>query len=129
MLCYCSSQKPYDVCCSPLVSGVMNARTAEELMRSRYTAFVLANIDYLMNSHHISTRPIKDKKAMLKWTKSVSWLALQIVSTKAGSSSDTEGWVEFKASYLENGQPQCIHENSYFVKEKGLWYYKSGVHQ
>lgn len=129
MLCYCQSQKTFDHCCAPIHKGERVAATAEELMRSRYSAFVVADINYLMRSHHVSTRPVNDKKEMLRWTKSVQWMGLQIVSKSAGQASDTEGHVEFRASYLEQGQPQCIYENSYFVKEKGLWYYKSGVHR
>jgi SEC-C motif-containing protein len=104
------------------------AKTAEQLMRSRYTAFVLADINYLLNSHHPKTRPTKERKQILKWAKSVHWMGLHIVSKKAGSESDSEGWVEFKASYIEDNFPGCIHENSYFVKENGKWFYKSGVH-
>ena len=129
MLCHCKSTKVYALCCRPIILGQIPARTAEELMRSRYSAYCIADVDYLMQSHHTSTRPIKDKSSILRWTKSVSWLGLQIISKKAGGPTDNEGWVEFKATYLENGLLQCIHEHSYFVKEKGLWYYQSGVHQ
>lgn len=128
MMCPCQSQKSFQHCCAPIHMGDAVAYTAEQLMRSRYSAFVLADIDYLMSSHHFSTRPIKDKKGMLKWTKSVQWMGLSIISFKAGGAMDSEGWVEFKATYMENGRLQCIHENSYFLKEKGLWYYKSGTH-
>ena len=128
MLCYCKSGQLYDRCCGLIITGQMCAPTSEALMRSRYSAFVIADVEYLMRTHHSSTRPVKEKKAILKWTKSVTWMGLQIIRTKAGKSTDDEGWVEFRASYLENGSPQCIHENSYFVKEKGVWYYKSGVH-
>ena len=50
-------------------------------MRSRYSAFVLANGDYLMATHHKSTRPIKEKKAIVKWAKSVQWLKLEILES------------------------------------------------
>ncbi len=128
MLCYCNSQKPYSECCEPLILNKDFALTAEQLMRSRYTAFVLASINYLMNSHHSTTRPTKERKEILKWAKSVQWMGLNIVSKKAGTEFDTEGWVEFKATYMEHNKIECIHENSYFVKEDGKWYYKSGNH-
>jgi len=128
MLCYCNSQKAFSECCEPLISDESSAKTAEQLMRSRYSAFVLASINYLMNSHHPKTRPTKERKAILKWTKSVKWMGLQIITKKAGEESDTEGWVEFKASYMENKKIECIHENSYFVKENDIWFYKSGTH-
>lgn len=98
-------------------------------MRSRYSAFAVADIDYLMKSYHSSTRPVKDKKNILAFAKSAQWLGLQIVSKKAGTEKDQEGWVEFKANYIESAQLQCIHEKSYFVKEQGMWYYMNGVHR
>lgn len=129
MPCYCNSNKEYTACCGPIHKGTQPAITAEALMRSRYSAFVLADINYLMKSHHASTRPIKEKHDILVWTKSVQWLGLQIISKSTGLASDVEGRVEFKASFVENGKPQCIHENSYFVKENGEWFYKSGIHR
>ena len=129
MSCYCNSNKEYNACCGPIHKGTQTALTAEELMRSRYSAFVTADINYLMKSHHASTRPIKEKQDILVWTKSVQWLGLQIISKSTGLTSDMEGRVEFKATFVENGKPHCIHENSYFVKEKGEWFYKSGIHR
>lgn len=98
-------------------------------MRSRYTAYVLADIDYLMASHHPKTRPVKERKNILRWTKSLQWLQLKILDKRAGNINDKEGWVEFKAVFIENGLPQDIHENSYFIKEYGKWYYLSGEHK
>lgn len=129
MFCYCKSEKPFNKCCEPFISGEDNAKTAEQLMRSRYSGFVLASINYLMSTHHASSRPFNERKAILKWTKSVKWIGLEIVNKKAGLENDLEGWVEFKATYIENGKIECIHENSYFVKENGNWFYKSGEHK
>ena len=56
-------------------------------------------------------------------------MKLEVISTRKGNIDDIEGWVEFKAFFMENGVFNNIHENSYFVKEKGIWYYKSGNHQ
>jgi len=128
MLCYCNSKRTYSECCEPIILGKQYAQTAEQLMRSRYSAYVVGNINYLMSSHHPSTRPIKERKSILKWTKSLSWVSLEIVSKQNGQQHDNEGNVEFKALYMENGKLECIHENSYFVKEKNKWHYKSGIH-
>ncbi len=128
MQCYCNPNNQFNQCCHPLLSGKQKAETAEQLMRSRYSAFATANINYLLNTHHKHTRPTKEKKDILKWTKSVKWIRLEIINTQKGTSHDIEGYVEFKAFYEENGKLECIHENSYFVKEDNLWYYKSGTH-
>ena len=55
-LCLCGSGLTYADCCEPIISGKKDATTAQELMRSRYTAFTKANVDYLMRSHSIKTR-------------------------------------------------------------------------
>ena len=90
-------------------------------MRSRYSAFVLANVDYLQKSHHNSSRPSKlEKREILTWTKSVEWIKLEVLN-------NTKNTVEFKAYFRENGSLNFIHENSLFVKENGHWVYKSAL--
>lgn len=128
MTCYCGSPLSYETCCQPIIEGKKPAVTAEELMRSRYSAYVVADINYLMNSHHPQTRPTKERKSILKWTKSVQWQKLEVLKTKAGLAADTEGWVEFKAYFIENGKVNTIHENSYFTRVGGKWSYLSGEH-
>lgn len=128
MQCYCNSGKLYNQCCEPILKGQQQALTAEQLMRSRYSAYVVADINYLMNSHHASTRPTKERKAILKWAKLVNWISLDVIETKAGLANDKEGFVEFKAVFMENDKVECIHENSFFVKENNQWYYKTGKH-
>jgi len=97
-------------------------------MRSRYTAFTQVNIDYLMQSHSVKTRPIKERKSIEKWARSVVWMGLTIIKTQAGEAKEETGYVEFIALYLENGKPQQIHEKSLFQRENGKWVYVSGVH-
>jgi SEC-C motif-containing protein len=78
--CPCGNERSYKNCCGPIIEGKLSAQTAEELMRSRYTAFTLANGDYLMNSHHADTRNPKDQKSIEKWAKSVNWLKLEVLN-------------------------------------------------
>ena len=126
MKCPCSSGNSYNDCCQPFLENKQNAPTALQLMRSRYTAFTQANINYLMKTHHISTRPIKEKSDIENWAKSVKWMGLTIINSDKGQTNDNEGMVEFKALFMENGQLQAIHEKSLFRKEKGIWHYVSG---
>jgi len=121
--CSCGREKPYLECCHLIHEGTVKAATAEDLMRSRYTAFTLANGDYLMKSHHPDTRNPKDKMNLEKWAKSVNWIKLEILNRTNGLEFNDRGTVEFKAFYFENRQIQVIHENSEFVKENSLWYY------
>ncbi len=130
MQCPCNSLKNYNDCCEKAHSDINSVKTAEALMRSRYSAFVLANIDYLQKSHHTTTRPNKrEKREIEAWAKAVDWIKLEILNTINGTQEDTKGTVEFKAFYMENGQMGVIHENSNFKKENGLWMYVDGVHK
>lgn len=116
MKCYCGENKNYNDCCEVFHKNGGKTQTSEQLMRSRYSAFVIANGDYLMQTHHESTRPIKEKNAIVKWAKSVQWLKLEVVE----STIDT---VSFNAYFFENGIANVITENSKFVKENNVWFY------
>ncbi|MEW7278301.1 YchJ family metal-binding protein [Aquimarina sp. 2201CG1-2-11] len=121
--CYCGNKRSYNDCCAKVHQDINLATTAEALMRSRYSAYVLSKGDYLMKSHHTSTRPLKEKKAIIKWAKAVQWIKLEVISTTNGAISDSEGTVEFKAFYYDEQGLQMIHENSKFVRENGYWVY------
>ncbi|MDN3491663.1 YchJ family protein [Winogradskyella bathintestinalis] len=123
MNCYCGNNKTYNECCEIFHINHGITATAEQLMRSRYSAFVLANGDYLMATHHTSTRPIKEKKAIVKWAKSVQWIRLEIIESSKGSKEDNEGTVTFNAYFFENGKVDVINEKSAFVKENNCWFY------
>ncbi|MBU2997596.1 Sec-C motif domain protein [Cellulophaga baltica] len=122
-ICPCGSKNKYTDCCKIAHTAISKVKTAEQLMRSRYTAFTMANGDYLMKSHHSTTRPIKDKKAIEIWAKSVNWIRLEVLETKNGLEIDTKGTVTFNAYYFENGNVEVIHEKSAFVKENDNWMY------
>lgn len=121
--CYCGLHIPKYNCCEPFLKNDKFPTTAESLMRSRYSAYVTGNIDYVLSTHHKSTRPIKEKRDILNWTLSVKWLGLTVHSKKLGQLTDQSGYVHFTAVFLENGQINKIEENSYFVKENGRWFY------
>jgi len=126
--CPCGSGLSYPNCCEPIISGKKDAKTAQELMRSRYTAFTQANADYLMLTHSSKTRQTKVRKSIEQWAKSVNWMGLSILQTKTGEANDEIGYVEFKALFLENGKLQQIHEKSLFERENDKWVYVSGEH-
>ena len=117
MKCPCNSAKNYSDCCKKAHQNINSVTSAEQLMRSRYSAFVFANIEYLQKSHHSSTRPSKrEKRELEQWTTSVNWLKLEVINT-------TEDTVEFKAFFMQNGTIEVIHENSKFCKENNHWVY------
>lgn len=122
MNCPCGRSKEYSECCALPHQHMSNAKTAEDLMRSRYTAFTKSNGVYLLESHFSGTRPASSDE-LVRWSKSVKWMRLEIINATGGSAEDIEGTVEFKAHFKEKGKKQCIHEDSKFVREFGNWVY------
>ncbi|MDX6746297.1 YchJ family metal-binding protein [Polaribacter sp. PL03] len=117
MICPCNPNNLYKNCCKKAHKDIITVSSAEELMRSRYSAFVLADVLYLHKSHHSSTRlSKKEYKELEKWTKSVEWVKLEILNF-------TENTVNFKAFFLENGNLEVIEEHSTFCKENNNWVY------
>ena len=119
--CPCNSGRPHASCCEPLISGKRTAITAETLMRSRYTAYVVKNVDYLLKTWHPSAKPANIDLGTIP-----EWYGLHIVSTEAGDESDSNGTVEFKATSLSQGKILQLHEKSRFVKEHDQWLYVDG---
>lgn len=93
-------------------------------MRSRYTAYVLLVKDYLLQTWHISTRPVQLE---LTADPPLKWRELRIVHTTQGSEADNVGTVEFIARYKLNGKAEQMHEISAFVREQGTWFYVNAV--
>jgi len=91
-------------------------------MRSRYSAFVVGDVRYLLRSWHSSTRP-----ANLQLDQDLVWTGLEILNTTDGSPFHTEGTVEFRAGYLVDGRPGDQQENSRFARENGAWVYVDAV--
>ena len=118
--CYCKSEKTYDSCCKPYLLKQEFANNPEQLMRSRYTAYVLQNAEYLIETTHFSERKNYSKTEILNWSKSNTWLKLEVLTT-------FENLVEFKAYYLdEDLKAQVHHEKSTFKQEDNRWHYLDG---
>lgn len=127
MNCYCCSGQKFEDCCQPFLSGTAKPKTAEQLMRSRYSAYTTAQIEYILRSTHSSTRKFHDSREIENWAKLNFWQRLEIVSKTAGEAKDKDGTVEFRAYFLdENDQPNIHHENSNFRKELGKWFFVDG---
>ena len=118
--CPCNSHKEYSECCGKIHEDPKNATTAEELMRARYSAFVLHQIDFIYNTFHPATRRFQNKKDITIWAQENKWMQLEIVQ----SSTQT---VEFKAHFVDrDGQVQIHHEKSTFKQQQNCWYYVDG---
>jgi len=93
-------------------------------MRSRYTAYVLKDASYLLQTWHPSTRPAQ---LMLDEGEPVTWLGLKVLRSERGGGQDDSGVVEFVARYKPPGAAGRLHEESHFVREHGQWFYLSGT--
>ena len=120
MTCPCGGAD-FESCCGPILAGAP-AVTAEQLMRSRFTAFARGEVGYLRDSWHPATRPRR-----LDLDEGLTWRRLQIVATGTGGAADQEGWVEFRASYRTSaGAHGVLHERSRFRRTRQGWRYLDG---
>jgi len=125
--CYCGFEKSFEECCGKFIAGISKPITAEELMRSRYSAYVTASVSYIVETTHPSTRKFYDPNAIKTWAISSKWIKLEIIQTKKGKLEDQQGFVEFKATYKDpNNNTIVHHEYSRFLKEKGEWFFLEG---
>ena len=125
MTCVCGKGESTEVCCGPILKGE-KALTAEALMRARYAAYVLGDIDFLINSLHPDSAGSVDRKSTEAWSKSADWQGLEIVETEKGQEGDSDGVVEFIARYAMRGQDMQHHERATFSKHSGRWHYVDG---
>ena len=115
--CPCGRGLPYRECCGPAHQGGAPA-TAEALMRSRFSAFVLDDDAYVLRSWHPKTRP-----ATLEPDPHLRWVGLDIIETSGGAMFDAEGVVEFRAHFRDHGEHGDMVERSRFVRHDGQWVY------
>jgi SEC-C motif-containing protein len=119
--CPCGSGVSQGACCGPYLVGTARAPTAEALMRSRYTAFVRADLDHLFRTWHPRTRPDE-----LMIDPRIVWTGLEVQRVDGGGVDDETGEVTFLATCDTNGRPQQIHERSTFERRGGRWVYVGG---
>ncbi|WP_417226393.1 YchJ family protein [Amphritea sp.] len=126
LACPCGSNKPFSFCCEAAIEGHKPAPTAEALMRSRYTAFVLGAVDYLISTTAIEHRDPDDAALITEQIKATTWTGLKILNTEAGQPDDQEGIVEFIAHFETSEQKADLHERSFFRKQDNHWVYVDG---
>ncbi len=122
MRCPCrkkSETQTFAACCQPLHLGVRAAPTAEALMRSRYSAFVMKDAAYLLRTRHFTTRP-----ASVDFTPGLEWVLLRVLSSQT---TGDEATVEFVARSRTAGRMHDLHEVSRFLRVEGQWQYVDGV--
>lgn len=122
MPCPCGNPTNFEDCCELIHNNHRLADTAEKLMRSRYSAFVVKNEAFLLKTWSKKRRPQKLYIA----EQHIEWLGLTIHDTEDGNVDDKIGEVEFSATYKEDGATHTLKERSRFRKTNKLWFYVDG---
>ena len=120
--CPCQSGQTYAACCAPLHQGARQAVDAEALMRSRYSAYVRCDIDYIVATTVPAQQVLLDGDAMRQWSAGTQWCGLEVLQhwPRAGKH---HAEVEFKAWFDTAEGRQCHHERSAFVCIAQRWYF------
>ena len=124
--CPCGTGLTYAECCGPLHDGTAAAATAEQLVRSRYSAFAVGDAAHQQATWDPATRP-----RSLELDPAVRWTGLEVLATTGGGLFDTEGTVTFRAHSRAGGEEHVQaedthHERSRFRRLDGRWVYVDG---
>ena len=117
--CYCKSGLLFSQCCEPILKVEEVAQTALTLMKSRYSAYCVGDVNYLQATTHDHTWSDEELKMIQDWADNSFWQHLEIVDS-------SEDRVEFKAYYIYEGKQHVHHEKSVFLKVNDMWKYVDG---
>jgi SEC-C motif-containing protein len=125
-LCPCGSSLEFSQCCEPFHLGQKAAQTAEQLMRSRYSAFAVGNIDYIVQTTVPAQQKLLDVPAITAWSQQNQWLGLEVLKQVA-KIGKCHAQVEFKARFKDKNNSaaaeQTHQELSAFVQHDQRWYF------
>jgi len=121
-ICPCGSGAYLDDCCGRFHAGAV-APCAERLMRSRYSAYVLGDIDYLVRTTLPAQQAALDRAAMTQWSLTSTWLGLQVEASEVFGGKPEHAFVSFTARWHDETGEHAQHERSAFVQHNGQWYY------
>ncbi len=124
--CACGLGESIETCCGPYLKGDAFPETAEALMRSRYTAFTVADVDYIIKTHDPDTADQVDRENTEEWARKSEWLGFELVSKDKGEAADDFGTIEFVAKYKLKGVTIDHRERATFRKHNGRWVFVDG---
>ncbi len=124
--CYCGSDLSFSLCCEKYINQQLLPFQPEQLMRSRYSAFILKEAQYLLD-----TDQSNQTKNPEDFDFSTIWLGLKIIATNDKNINDPQDWVEFVAFYQQPNETcstyfHQLHEKSIFSKQNKQWFYTGG---
>jgi SEC-C motif-containing protein len=127
--CPCQSGYSFGQCCQTILdnTSIQVAKTAEQLMRSRYCAYTIKDSEYLLKTWHLKYRPASLDLNTEDERSQQQWIGLKIKKIIQGGQHDKSGQVHFIARYKINGKAYKLEENSFFEKMNGTWFYLNGI--
>lgn len=125
-LCPCGSNNDYLQCCGRYIEQHQFPDTPEQLMRSRYTAYTQANIDYIANTMRDPAAKDFNRDEAKQFAQTAKWLGLEVVTSHIDQQDEDKGFVEFIATYQLNNQLTKMHEVSEFQRINQRWFYTDG---
>jgi SEC-C motif domain protein len=120
--CPCGSEQLLTLCCGLYHAGTP-APSAEALMRSRYSAYALGLIDYLVRSTLPAQQAGLDHDAIRAWSLGSTWLGLEIEQAQLIEGKPQHAYVTFTAHWRDAGGAHSHRERSAFVRNNGQWYF------
>jgi SEC-C motif-containing protein len=123
-ICPCGSSQLFATCCEPVINGVRESETAEQLMRARYSAFAAGAMDFVVATTHSRTRAEVNLADITEWSRTSIWHGLEILETKDPGNGTAV--VSFVARFTQQGQEQNHRERSEFEREDGKWRFVTG---
>lgn len=124
--CPCGSGLSFAECCRRYIAGEAKAPTAEALMRSRYSAYVVGNIGYLVKTTLPKMRTGNLRAGYQSTHDTIQWIGLNVLECRLGGEKDKVGKVLFRAFYIQGGESSVHEELSRFRRSGGDWYYIDG---
>jgi SEC-C motif-containing protein len=121
-ICPCGSGNLLDACCARYHAG-QPAPCAEALMRSRYSAYVLGRVDYLLDTTLPVQKPGLDRESISQWSAQSTWLGLEVESAELLGGQPEHAFVTFTARWHDAMGEHSHRERSAFVQHKDRWYF------
>ncbi|HEU4951945.1 MAG TPA: YchJ family metal-binding protein [Holophagaceae bacterium] len=121
--CPCGAKATFDKHCQPVIEGKVQPETAERLMRARFTAYGMGDVDFLIRTTAAEFREKLDADELQEYCDAVRCISLKVLGTEGGGPKDETGVVRFHASLMVDGKRTLHSEVSRFHREDGAWVY------
>lgn len=125
MLCPCDKNNDYSQCCELIHLEKLKVQTPEQLMRSRYSAYVLNNANYIYDTYAKAYQKQQSFHEIKIWAQETTWLNLKIITANDYKNTNNPT-VAFEAIYKKDNTFYKMKETSNFIKENNLWRYTDG---